>query len=152
VPWLAEFLGPRLRERDRRRVADPDAVEASLREGLTAEEYASIERDPTVRDEVVRHSLGHLEAPAGITGQRNDLAAVLAARRDGPPSYNGVDCPVLLMYGESDTVIPLSHASFYAEALPTAELVTFDNAGHIFALTRRAESSGVIRCFFERNA
>jgi pimeloyl-ACP methyl ester carboxylesterase len=150
VPWLAEFLGPRLRERDRKRVADPDAVEASLREGLTAQEYAILEANPQVRIDLLRHSLGHLDAPAGIVGQRNDLAGILNAQRAGMPSYERVACPSLLMYGEKDAVIPLSHAEFYAERLPGAEIVCFENAGHVFALTRRGESSAAIRAFFAR--
>jgi pimeloyl-ACP methyl ester carboxylesterase len=156
IPWLAEFLGPRLRERDRQRVADPAAVDTYLRASLTPQEYASVEAEPQVRDDLLRHSLGHLEAPAGISGQRNDLAAVLNARRHaqqhGVPSYDKVSCPVLLMYGECDGVIPMTHARYYAEALPSAELVSFENAGHVFALTRRGESSAAIRAFFERNS
>jgi pimeloyl-ACP methyl ester carboxylesterase len=151
VPWLAEFLGPRLRERDLRRVADSEAVETALREGLTSQEYERSVADPQVKGDLVRHSLGHLEAPAGIVGQRNDIAVAMAARRAGAPSYD-VRCPALLMYGEQDTVIPLTHATFYGGVVPSAEVVLFENAGHVFALTRRSECSAAIRAFFERSS
>jgi pimeloyl-ACP methyl ester carboxylesterase len=149
IPWLAEFLGPKLRERDRRKVLDPDAVEEALREGLTSQEYDRAQIDTQVRVDLLRHSLGHLEAPAGIVGQRNDLALVLGARRSALPTFD-VRCPTLLMYGESDAVIGVDHATFYAEAIPEAEFVLFENAGHVFCLTRRGESSAAIRAFFER--
>jgi pimeloyl-ACP methyl ester carboxylesterase len=149
IPWLAEFLGPRLRERERKRVGDPQAIEAVLREGLTEQEYACASSEAQVYTDLLRHSLGHLEAPAGIVGQRNDLAAVLGARRQPEPTFD-VRCPVLLMYGEADTVIGIDHATFYAEAMPDAEFVLFEKAGHVFALTRRGESSAAIHAFFAR--
>ncbi len=149
VPWLAEFLGPRIRERERQKAADPQAVEAALREALTPQEYARAGVATQVRADLLRHSASHFEAPNGIVGQRNDLAAILGARRSAAASYD-VRCPSLLMYGEADAVIPIEHASFYANAIPDAEFVLFENAGHVFCLTRRSESSAAIRSFFER--
>jgi pimeloyl-ACP methyl ester carboxylesterase len=55
------------------------------------------------------------------------------------------------MYGECDTVIGGDHARFYAEAMPHADVVQFEDSGHVFALTRRAESSATIRAFLERS-
>lgn len=152
VPWLAEFLGPRLRERDRRNAADPQAVEDALREGLTAHEYEQMKADPRIREDLVRHSTSHLEAPHGLVGLRNDLACVVEAQRNGPPDLGGVRCPTLLMYGDADAVIGPEHAEHYARAVPHAEFAVFDNSGHVFALTRRAEASAAIRCLFERTA
>jgi pimeloyl-ACP methyl ester carboxylesterase len=63
-----------------------------------------------------------------------------------------VSCPALLLHGGADTVIPIEHGRFYEGLLPGAEFVTFENAGHVFALTRRAESSAAIRDFLARKA
>ena len=65
-----------------------------------------------------------------------------------PPAYD-VSCPTLLLYGDADTVISLDHARYYSSTLDEPEFVTFDNAGHVFAFTRRTESSAAIRTFFE---
>jgi pimeloyl-ACP methyl ester carboxylesterase len=135
---------------ERRRARRPEVVDAEIDKALTTLERRCLDGDPRIRDDLVRHSLGHLEAPIGIAGLRNDLVQIQRARRDGPPSHDGVHCPALIMYGEVDTVIPRSHAAFYAQALPQADLVQFDDAGHVFALTRRRESSAAIRAFLER--
>jgi pimeloyl-ACP methyl ester carboxylesterase len=54
------------------------------------------------------------------------------------------------MNGDADTVIPATHAEFYMGQVPDARTMTFENAGHIFALTRRTESSAAIRSFFDK--
>jgi len=39
--------------------------------------------------------------------------------------------PVLLLWGEQDKVIPLSHARAFAAAIPGSKLITYANAGHL---------------------
>ena len=151
VPVLAEIAGPVLRTLERRRARRPDLVDAEIAKALTPLERRCLDADPRIRADLVRHSHGHLEAPLGLPGLRNDLAQVEAARRAAPPSYAGVHCPALVMKGEADTVIPSSHAAFYADALPHADLVAFDDSGHVFALTRRREVSAAIGAFLERS-
>ena len=39
--------------------------------------------------------------------------------------------PVLLLWGEQDKVIPLSHARAFAAAIPQSKLITYADAGHL---------------------
>ena len=39
--------------------------------------------------------------------------------------------PVLLLWGEQDKVIPLSHARAFAAAIPGSKLITYADAGHL---------------------
>jgi pimeloyl-ACP methyl ester carboxylesterase len=150
VPGVAEVLGGAIRARGRLRVRRPEVVDAQITKPLTVLERRLVASDPRVRTDLVRHELGHLEAPLGLPGLRNDLAQIERAKRMPPPSFAGVSCPTLVMHGERDTVIGTSHARFYADGLPDADVAVFDDSGHLFALTRRRECSAAIRAFLER--
>ncbi len=150
VPGVAELLGAALRARGRVRVRRPEVVDGQIARALTPLEQRCLRADSRVRDDLLRHELGHLAAPLALAGLRNDLAQVERAKRRAAPSYD-VRCPALVMYGECDTVIGGDHARFYAEAMPLADVVQFEDSGHVFALTRRAESSATIRAFLERS-
>ena len=41
-----------------------------------------------------------------------------------------LDCPALVVWGMEDAYLPRRFAAAYAEALPNAELVEVDDAGH----------------------
>lgn len=45
-----------------------------------------------------------------------------------------VRCPVLLLWGREDRLIPLAHGERYAELLPNATLHVFDETGHMLPL------------------
>jgi len=45
-------------------------------------------------------------------------------------AYLGVDVPTLVVWGDRDAVIPVSHASLVQEALPDARVEVFSGAGH----------------------
>ncbi|MEX2394461.1 MAG: alpha/beta hydrolase, partial [Actinomycetota bacterium] len=151
LPGVAPALSAGLRAVSRRRARNTAYVDAQLEKGLTPQELVRAKANGTIKHDLLRHELGHLAAPAGIHGLRNDLLQVEQAKRSTPPAYD-VKCPSLLMYGVADTVISLDHGRFYASKLRDPEFVTFDNAGHVFALTRRAESSAAIKTFFDAAA
>jgi pimeloyl-ACP methyl ester carboxylesterase len=142
VPGLAEALTPVARFVAHRKLRRPEAVRAELRKGLTPDEHARSERDPRIVADIVRHFLSHHEAP-GLAGLRNDYAQVALAREPVSPS---VSCPVLVLHGDADTVVPVDHARFHAETL-RGELVVFEQAGHLFLFTRRDESVTALRSF-----
>jgi pimeloyl-ACP methyl ester carboxylesterase len=150
APGIAEVLAPLMRRRDRRRIADEAHVDAQLQRSLTPQELVTMRRDPSLRDELIRFSLSHQAAQAGLAGLRNDFAQIAAANGNGRPAHAPVTCPTLVLAGDADTVVSPAHAAYHADALPSADHVTFENAGHVFALTRRDECSALIRCFLER--
>jgi pimeloyl-ACP methyl ester carboxylesterase len=150
VPGLAEAVSPPTRALARRKIRRPGAIDAEMRRSLTPDEFARAERDPRIRDELVRFALSHQEAPAGIAGLRNDLTQVEWARRS--PADVVVRCPALVMHGGADTVVPIEHAHHHASTIPGARLLVYEDAGHVFMLTRRTEATAEIRTFLAEHA
>jgi pimeloyl-ACP methyl ester carboxylesterase len=96
-----------------------------------------------MRDDLVRHMLSHQEAPPGIAGLRNDTAQL----RRALPSDAEVRCPTLVLHSNCDTLVPLEHAEFHAKSIPGAALQVLEDAGHLFLVTRRSETSNATRSF-----
>lgn len=62
------------------------------------------------------------------------VIGALAAMRDRPdstPTLAEIDVPVLIIHGADDQIIPVSEAEAMADAIPDAELVIIENAGHL---------------------
>jgi len=145
VPFLAELLSLVTRAAGRRRMRKPGAIDAELEKSLTPDELARSKADPRIRSDLVRHVLSHQEAPAGIGGLRNDYRQVQNAHRS-PATYE-VRCPTLVLHGDRDTVVGLEHAEHHAKTIPGSQLVVYEDAGHVFVLTRRRETTAQIRDF-----
>ncbi len=45
-----------------------------------------------------------------------------------------IKCPVLLLHGEQDRVVPCSHSAWLAGQIPVAELRLFPDDGHLSVL------------------
>jgi pimeloyl-ACP methyl ester carboxylesterase len=145
VPGLAEVLMPPLRAINRRRARKPANVDVVLTKSLTADEYARMQADPRIKSDLLRHVLSHQEAPPSVAGLRNDYAQV-SRRIASVPEASQVQCRALVLHGDADPVVTMAHARFHAQVLG-APLKVFDDAGHLFLLTRRAEASEAIRSF-----
>ncbi len=50
-----------------------------------------------------------------------------------------VKCPVKILWGREDRLIPVAHGEYYAEHLPNAELEIFDNCGHMLPFEKTEE-------------
>ncbi len=65
----------------------------------------------------------------------NRQAAVDRAKARREPEkwaeVGSLKMPVLLLWGEQDTVIPLSHARAFRNAIPQSQLITYADAGHL---------------------
>lgn len=144
VPGLAEVLSPVVRALGRRKLRRPGAVDAELDANLTPDELARTKEDPRIRSDLVRHVLSHQEAPAALAGVRNDYAQLQNANT---PASTDVRCPTLVLHGDADTVIPVSHGRFYADAIAGARINVYEQAGHVFGFTRRREVTDVIGKF-----
>jgi pimeloyl-ACP methyl ester carboxylesterase len=147
APGLADLLTPVARAVGRRRLKDPRRVEAELQRSLTPDELARSKLDQRIVEDLLRHARSMIEGPSLLPGMRNDLAQIDAAHKSAPPDYAGVACPSLLLYADADEVIGLEHGRFYQDALPRAQMKIIEGAGHVFALTRRRETSERIGAF-----
>jgi pimeloyl-ACP methyl ester carboxylesterase len=83
---------------------------------------------------------------------RRHVAELLTCRAyigvDLSPQLGHVQCPVLLVHGQTDTVIPFTGSLELLEKLPHAELVSVPDAGHM--ILGRPEAWGAIKSFLDR--
>lgn len=65
----------------------------------------------------------------------NRVATVDRARVDREPEYwdrvSDIDVPVLVLWGDQDTVTPTSMATKYKEQIPNTEVIIYPNVAHI---------------------
>ena len=64
--------------------------------------------------------------PVGVARQM----AAIAASGNRRPSLAGVRTPTLVIHGSDDPLVPLAGGIDTRDAIPGAELVTFDGMGH----------------------
>lgn len=140
VPGLADVAAPVARWHRRRLLARPEAIERLSGEGLSAAERVRAAVDQQLRADLVGFLWSHLDAPPGLAGMRNDLASMGFGPDGRPPDLSGVRAPTTVLHGDADQVVEPAHGSFYAAAVPGAELHVFEGAGHAFLLTFRSEA------------
>jgi pimeloyl-ACP methyl ester carboxylesterase len=63
------------------------------------------------------------------------------------PFIRFLKMPTLVMMGDKDTVVPLVNGQILSWALPDARLHVVEGGGHLFLVTRAAETASVINGF-----
>ena len=64
-------------------------------------------------------------------GNRQATLDRLSQRRKNEFDFDRINMPTLILWGAKDSWIPVSHASSFQNAIPRANLVVFDEAGHV---------------------
>jgi pimeloyl-ACP methyl ester carboxylesterase len=67
-------------------------------------------------------------------------------------NYLAQGMPILVIWGDGDTVLPFSHATAAVESMPDAQLVTMAGVGHFVHNERPAEFSRAVLNFVKRTA
>lgn len=65
------------------------------------------------------------------------------------PFIRFLKMPTLIVMGDKDTIVPLVNGQILAWALPDSRLHVVEDAGHLFIVTRAAETAAVINEFLE---
>ncbi len=123
--------------------------------GMSAEEVARrrlplifsarfIREEPEKVEEFLTKSLQHRPTPQGAAGQMKALSFFNVKRRLGE-----IHCPVLVMTGDEDQMMPPENARLLAEGIPGAELYVVKGAGHSFFLESSEEVNRVLIDFFK---
>jgi pimeloyl-ACP methyl ester carboxylesterase len=120
--------------------AEPDAPEGAAGRRALAERLRSEGRDFLVAEPPPLLSAGAppelwkrvkamiaVQTPAAIAA----AALGMAERPDSAPDLAGIDVPTLVITGSEDTLIPPDVTAGIADAVPDAELLTLDDAGHL---------------------
>ncbi|MEM5518877.1 alpha/beta hydrolase [Henriciella sp. AS95] len=95
--------------------------------------YSAFSRAPGHRAALLQLSA---DAPASQTATREQLAAI--------------SVPTLILWGEDDKVIPVSHARRFDEAIAKSVLITYPGTGHLPQEERAEESASDVLAFLDR--
>jgi pimeloyl-ACP methyl ester carboxylesterase len=104
-----------------------------------------IREEPGRLEEFVRSSVRHAPTPEGAAGQMGALSVFNSRRRLGE-----IRCPVLVITGALDRMMPPENSRLLAEGIEGAELYTVEGAGHSFFLEKPEEVNRVLIDFFSR--
>lgn len=58
-------------------------------------------------------------------------------------------CPVRVLHGANDALVPVGAAQWLAETIPEARLTTFDDTGHVPFVSRPAHCAALIHAFID---
>ena len=65
------------------------------------------------------------------------------------PFLRFIRVPTIIIAGDKDHIVPLANAKILNFMIKGSRLYEFEDAGHLFLLTKRDESIEIIRDFFE---
>jgi pimeloyl-ACP methyl ester carboxylesterase len=115
---------------------------------VVAEQAAiNVGDQPARRDALVRRSID-IAADVGPDGLLRQLS-MQESRQDSRDRLAGIDVPTLVISGSADRVCPPAIQAELAAAVPGADHVTIDGAGHMALLDHPAEVAASLRGWFE---
>ena len=79
----------------------------------------------------------------GAAGQMNALARFNAEKRLGE-----IQCPVLVVAGSGDRLVPPENSRFLSDMIPGATLRFIQRAGHNFFFEKADELNEILKLFF----
>ena len=134
--------------RERRRLEDRAGTLARLMAELGPAERVALEQDARTEEDLLGFARTRVEALRSVTGLRNDYRSAIE-RREAAPWPDGPTVPTLVLHGDADQVVPLSHGEHHAASIPGAVLEVLPGAGHGFVLSMRRTTSARIADFME---
>lgn len=67
------------------------------------------------------------------------------------PFIRFLKMPALVIMGDADTIVPLANGHILNFALPDSRLEVIEGGGHLFLVTRAAETAAIIQAFFDED-
>jgi 3-oxoadipate enol-lactonase len=104
-----------------------------------------IREEPGRIEKTVALSLRHQPSPKGVQGQMKALSFFNVKKRLGE-----IRCPVLVITGDEDRIMPPQNSRLIAEGIPGAELYIVKGAGHAFYDEKPDEVNRVLTTFFHK--
>lgn len=102
-----------------------------------------LREEPERVEAFVERSIRYQPTPQGAAGQMRALSFFNVKRRLGE-----IRCPVLVMTGDEDRMMPPANAHLLADGIPGARLHVVEGAGHTFFLEKPEEVTRVLIEFF----
>ncbi len=76
---------------------------------------------------------------------------IAAARHDALDRLDGVECPVMIIHGSDDVMIPAGNAHLLKQHVPHAELHILDGMGHGYNLEAQEHADALVIDFVRRH-
>jgi 2-hydroxy-6-oxonona-2,4-dienedioate hydrolase len=146
VPALWEVGARVASARMGRRLRDREASLAQAMAGLGPAEVAIASGDPLVEADLLAFAQSRRRAMTSVAGLRNDFRW-FRETTTADPWPDGPVVPTLVLHGDADDVVPVSHAHYYRESIPEAVLEVLPGVGHGFVLSMRRQTSARIAAF-----
>lgn len=129
------------------RAADPGLpAEESIRKRLPiVMSKQFILKEPERVEEFVLSSMQHLPTPEGAAGQMRALSVFNVKRR-----LEEIGCPVLVITGSEDSMMPPDNSKLLAEGITGSELCMVEGAGHSFFFEKPDEVNRILIDFFSK--
>lgn len=106
---------------------DGDPVELVQRGIQVACAPGFAERHPEIVQELLQYRLTNPVPPAQYQAQ-----VMAGATHNAEDRVHRITCPVLVLFGEHDKVVPPGNAELLARKLPNARVKILPNVGHVF--------------------
>jgi pimeloyl-ACP methyl ester carboxylesterase len=144
VPGLWE-VGARVAARQARRLVEP------VLDDLGPAEQDAVRNDPRAREDLVAFLTHNARVRTSVRGMRNDFRCFHGqSEREPWPAVTSV--PTLVLHGDVDPVVPLTHGEDNAAGIPGAVLEVLEGAGHAFPLSLRRTVSPRVQAFLQVTA
>lgn len=109
---------------------------------------AALYSDPSRITEAQIDRIGALMRVEGVGGALVERIEQFTLP-DPNPVLRTIEAPAVIIWGARDAMIPPTHGPRFAAAMPDAELVLIQDAGHMPHEEQAAEVAGVVRRFLE---
>jgi 3-oxoadipate enol-lactonase len=103
-----------------------------------------VEQEPGKIEEFLQAALRHWPTAQGAAGQMGALSVFNVKKRLGE-----IRCPILVMTGSEDKMIPPENSKLLAEGIAGARVHFIQGAGHSFFQEQPEEVNRVLTAFFE---
>jgi pimeloyl-ACP methyl ester carboxylesterase len=120
------------------------AVAQARRQAISAPEKFSSQFDKELspadvavhRDPEMRKAARNAFAESTRHGARGVVEDYRVWAKPSGLNYTSVAVPVRIWHGDADAVVPMHHAEYVAESIPTAELTVLSGVGHLHTARR----------------
>lgn len=102
-----------------------------------------IRDEPEKVEEYIRSCLEHYPSADGASGQMKALSFFNVKKR-----LDEITCPVLVITGSEDKMMPPDNSRLLAEGIPHARLSVIKGAGHNFFYEKPVETNTLLKSFF----
>lgn len=104
-------------------------MEALVQHGVQLFQAIGSPAYPTPEDELHARVLATVQRSTHPLGVQRQMLAV-TADRDRAEQLRRIQCPTLVVHGDSDPLVPLAHGQDTAQRIDGAKLVTIEGMGH----------------------